>query len=47
MILDDILSEIMIKENKKEVEFYRLFAKNKEFKAALVNNFERALSLGD
>ena len=39
-----IIDEVINKERKKELELYKLFATNDEFKLGLMENIERALN---
>ncbi|MBD3839605.1 MAG: type I restriction endonuclease subunit R, partial [Epsilonproteobacteria bacterium] len=45
LALEKIVTEIMNKERKKELELYKLFARDEAFKTGMLDSFERALSV--
>ena len=44
LAITKIIDEVINKERKKELELYKLFATNDEFKLGLMENIERALN---
>jgi type I restriction enzyme R subunit len=45
LALERIVAEIMNSERKKELDLYKLFAKDEAFKTGMLDSFERALSV--